>query len=1038
MPRIDRLAPLTLASLLLAACAGPRALPGDDAPTLKSLAARPADGAPPQRVATDEAQALQAWQRLLGAHPDAAQRALAMRRLGDLEMDRADTALANADATTAPDYRAAIARYEAYLSAYPQDPNNDRVLYQLARAHEQGGDLTRALQTLDLLVRTHPDTRYRDEAQFRRGELLFTARRYGDAELAYATVLDSAKAGAFRDRALYMMGWSQFKQGKLEASLDAFLRVLDGKLAHRDDTLALDALPDLSRADRELVEDTFRVTSLALENLQGAASIAPLVHGPDRASYQVRLYEQLAALYLKQDRPKDAADTYNAFAQQQPDHSLAPTLQLRVIDIYREAGFDQMALQARQDFVVRYGARSPYRQANPGAWARTQPQVQQMLATLAQHFHAAAQRQHQRSDVQAAVAAYEALLRDFPADADTPRQRFLLAELLFEDQRYAEAARTYEQAAYDDPPHARSADAGYAALLARAERLKAAPPEDVAALRRDDARAGVRFATTFAADPRGAAVLANAADTWLQLGDGAQAAAVARRLLAQPAVPANAEPRRVAHTVIATTAFDGADYVLAESASREALALSTAAPQRRALTERLAAALYKQGEAARQAGRGADAATLFERAADTGSDTSVRAVAQFDAAAQRLALKDWPAATRLLEDFRQRFPTHALQAQVPERLALAYASQRQWAAAAAEYDRVAAAAPDADRVRQARWLAADALDQLRQATPSPKARAGATQAWERYLRQFPDPLEAATEARARLAALASADGNASRALRWQRELLDTERAGAAARTARSRQLSAQAALALAEPVAESFRKVNLVEPLQKNLALKKSRLEEALGAYALAASDGVAEAVTAATFNTAALYQDFGKALMSSQRPRKLKGAELEQYNVMLEEQAYPFEEKAIEIHEINAHRTTEGVYDTWVQKSLSALRTLRPARWSKTERDAPGTSAVAALNQQAMKQRSEGDFPGARATWERALAQAPDDATVILNLGVLLDVYLDDAAHALPMFERYLALTPGGDAQVAKWVTELKHRKPVRAAQAAETPKER
>ena len=53
----------------------------------------------------------------------------------------------------------------------------------------------------------------------------------------------------------------------------------------------------------------------------------------------------------------------------------------------------------------------------------------------------------------------------------------------------------------------------------------------------------------------------------------------------------------------------------------------------------------------------------------------------------------------------------------------------------------------------------------------------------------------------------------------------------------------------------------------------------------------------------------------------------------MLEEQAFPFEEKAIEVHEINARRTANGVYDASVKASITALGKLRPARYNKVER---------------------------------------------------------------------------------------------------------
>ncbi len=59
---------------------------------------------------------------------------------------------------------------------------------------------------------------------------------------------------------------------------------------------------------------------------------------------------------------------------------------------------------------------------------------------------------------------------------------------------------------------------------------------------------------------------------------------------------------------------------------------------------------------------------------------------------------------------------------------------------------------------------------------------------------------------------------------------------------------------------------------------------------------------------------------------------ELEQYDVLLEEQAFPFEEQAISLHEINVRRSWDGVYDQWVQKSFEALRALVPARFDKQE----------------------------------------------------------------------------------------------------------
>ncbi len=1031
-PRRWKLLATALAgATLLAACGGKATLQNGEPPTLRVLAGRTVDVDLDQPLRSNEDQALAAWRELLAANPPPAQRAQALRRLGDLEMDRSDSRALADTGPANPDYRAAVKGYQDYLKAYPQDPGNDRVLYQLARAQELGGELDPALAVLDRLVTAYPATPYLDEAQFRRGELLFTARRYPAAEQAYTTVLASPRSNPYTERALYMQGWSRFKQGHLEPALTSFLAVLDHQLAGRDDQAPLAELSDLSRANRELVEDSFRVVSLALENLGGARAIPEWVKTPERRAYEVRLYQQLTGLYTRQERPKDAADTLAAFVQAHPLHPLAPALQAEVIAIYSKAGFEQLALQAKKDFVARYAPGSAFAAAQPGAWQRSAPQVKTWLTELAQRYHAASQRDHQPAEVQEAVRWYTALLSAFPDDADAAGSRFLLAELLFEDKQFAAAATEYERVAYGKPVHARSADAGYAALLAHAELVKLASADQAPAQRRAGVASALRFADAFAQDPRATAVLTNTAQTQYQLGLPDDAAALAQRVLAakSPAqTAATPEQQRIALTLLGNTAFEAGRFAQAEQYSQQLLALTAEGDKGRgAVVERLATAIYKQGEQAREAGQGRAAAELFARVGSAAPQSSVRVNAQFDAATELLSLKDWAGATRLLEDFRQRFASHPLQAQVPVKLALAYSEQGQWSPAATEFERLSLAEPDPERARAALWQAAELQGKaVAQNGAASSATPTAQRLWASYLKRYPQPLAPALEARATLAQLALAQGQSAQALTWQRDLLQAEQAGGAQRTPRTRTLGAQAALAVAMPVQQAYQQVALVEPLQKQLTLKKARLEDALKAYALAADYGVADVVTAATFQTAALYQDFGRALIGSQRPKKLSKLELEQYDVLLEEQAFPFEEKAIKLHELNANRAAQGLYDEGVRQSFAALRTLQPARFAKTEKTDTTAAAgsAAALTRQGVNEREQGHFSEAKAAYERALALDPAHANAAYNLGILYDLYLGDKAQAQAQFERYLSLTPSGDTQVSKWLVELKNRK--------------
>jgi tetratricopeptide (TPR) repeat protein len=82
-------------------------------------------------------------------------------------------------------------------------------------------------------------------------------------------------------------------------------------------------------------------------------------------------------------------------------------------------------------------------------------------------------------------------------------------------------------------------------------------------------------------------------------------------------------------------------------------------------------------------------------------------------------------------------------------------------------------------------------------------------------------------------------------------------------------------------------------------------------------------------------------------------------------------------------------------------------------------------LNQLGITYRQQGQFLKARDAYEKAIAIDPGYAAPTLNLGILNDLYLSDGKRALELYDRYLALSPSGDAAVTKWVADLKNRKP-------------
>jgi tetratricopeptide (TPR) repeat protein len=996
--------------------------------TLAELGARTA---PLQRELPVTADALQAAEgyRAFLALPDGdpALRAEALRRLGDLQLAAAEADENNAATLAA----AAVAAYATLLQQHPQAPGLDAATYQLARAHELSGDVDRSIATLDAFVTQHPDSRHYAEAQFRRGEALFAAGRYPEAERAYAAVLARGGDSEFIDASLYKQGWAFFRVGQDEASWQSFLGLIDRLLADGQGARRADTL---SRPQRELLDDSLRALSISFMQGDGEASLAAALarHGP--APYEALLYRGLGDLYVDKQRFQDAAQTYRAYARRKPADDEAPLLLVAATEAYRLGGFDSLVLEGRREFVVGYGPDSAWWAEREGRFdPRVAAALQSDLLELARHHHAFAQQATAASaDADEAIRWYRAYLRGFDAEPQAPATRLLLADLLFERERYAEAAGEYERAAYDYPASADSPRAAYAALVSYERAEAGMPAAEAPAWQARRIDASLRFVAMHPAHPEMPAVLTRTTQVLFEAGDRTRAAQLAAQVLelgprAQPA------QQRVAWNVIANVSFAEARYAEAERAYAELLARSEPAdPARAEFTERLAASIYRQGEAKQAAGDTSGAVADWLRVAQAAPDSPIRASAEFDAATLLIAAQQWEQATQVLEAFRRDYSGDARVGDATQRLAVAYLEAGRPGQAATELERVAELPSlSTEQRRAAQWQAAESF-------AAAGDGAAAARAYATYVERHPQPLDPAMDARLALADLAQAAGNAVDRGRWLEQLVAADAAAGTDRSDRSRFLAAQASLELAAPLAANARALRLTLPLDRSLAAKSAALETALDAYRRSADYAIAAVTTEATWAMADLYRDLGKAVLDSERPRDLTAEELEQYDILLEEQAFPFEEKAIELHELNATRAAEGLFDESVRRSYQALAELKPGRYARAERrgevtvdgiDALEAAVLAApadaglLNRLGVAYRETGRFAAAQGAYERAIAADPAAPAPECNLAILLDTYLGRTDIALVHYERCQALSGGADTQVAAWLVELRAR---------------
>jgi len=819
----------------------------------------------------------------------------------------------------------AIRLYKKLLKKFPMYEHKDQVLYQLSRAYEEIGQIDTAMKVMTRLVKQYPRSRHFAEVQFRRAEYFFTRKKFPDAEDAYKSILKIGKGTDFYQLALYKQGWVFYKQDLYEEALNHFIDLLDYKVS-----TGYDFEQAYNASIKKRIDDTFRVISLSFSSLGGADSVINFFKKHGYKSYESKIYSYLAEFYLVKRRYSDAALTYQAFIKNNKYHKLAPHFSMRKIEIYHKGHFPKLVIEAKKDYVSAYGLNESYwKYHNIKEYPKVVGFIKKNIIDLANYYHAIYQdyryRDIKKKSFNNASHWYKQFLLSFSKDKLSADINYLLADLYLENKHFLPAALEYEKTAYNYPLNKKSSKAGYAAVYAYREHLKKVSPYEKNKIKREVIRSSLTFVDVFPKHKKASIILAATADNLYEMKDFKITIKTAHQLIKK--YPTSQQSlRRSAWLVIAYSSFDIHKFQKSEQAYTKVLNMPSKNKKlRKKLLENIAAAIYKQGEQANTLKEYRVAANHFLRIRKLAPNTKIRSTAEYDAATALIKLKDWSHAAKVLLAFRKIYPKHKFRSEVTKKIAYVYRQDKKYLRAAKEFERIFAESADKIIRRESLQIAAE----LYQKIPDKK---NTLRIYNRYVKLFPKPFEESLEIHSKIAAFYKSNGENKKHLKKLKQIIKMDAKAGRQRTERTRYLAGIASLAIIEPIYDEFVAIKLKRPFKRNLNRKKKKMKRNLKRYNSLVDYHVGDVTAAATYYIAETYYHFSRSLMASERPRKLSELELEEYNLMLEEQAYPFEEKGIKIHKKNIELLTSGVYSRWIDKSLKKLGELVPGRYAKYE----------------------------------------------------------------------------------------------------------
>jgi TolA-binding protein len=825
--------------------------------------------------------------------------------------------------------------YERIIDADISYQRIDELIYQTAKAQSFIGDEQESIKRLKLLTGLYPNSELFDESKFRMAEAYFKIGDYAEAESAYKKILTFSQSKEFHQRSRFKLGWSVFKLERYDEAGKVALETLD-YYPNLVDAISVSAVGE---DDQDLVEDTLKLLSLMFSKQKNAESIEALQQATSNKNYAFLLYDSLFRFYLAQDRFEDGALITDAYTKNYPKDFNAYLMATNTIKTYKKGGFDIQEWLAKESFVESFGITSVYWPLLTQEQTKTiKPLVNQYLGELAHSYYVRMQNSIKKRDkypvytdfAKRSADYYIELVSTNPKHKDNAQNLYLAAEALNRTSRterdFLNVIDIYEQAAYKfKRGYAVSVKAGYAAILGY-DKLK--KPDSTGAKVLTSPLAKKRqgsienYALFFPESVNTPILLNDLANEVFKERDFVKAQNISSKVVASP----NVKPEVLYSSwlVNAHSAFELKAYKAAEIAYQAALGFKRD-KGKEVLQERLAASIYRQAEAESNAEL---SAALYLKVVDTVPTSSVVPQALYDASSQLLASKNWGQAIATLSHFQSAFPNHELYNDASEKLIFAFTENKEFVSAAEILLRVSKVTQDKVKASNYLYRAADLYY-------TNGFEYEGVQLYEKFINTYKDMFDLNIEAHHLIVQFNEAASNENLTTTWKNKLVKYEKQSIDKRTDRSSYLASSAALSLAMVDFEIFEKYKLTLPLKKSLAKKKELLKAAVNKFESLVGYDVAEIISASTYQIGQVYQVLAKDLMSSERPAELTELQLEQYNILIEEQAYPFEEQALDIYKINLSKIADGQFDVWIKRSLTVLEEMNPAEYKRDFKEA-------------------------------------------------------------------------------------------------------
>ncbi|HLE09041.1 MAG TPA: tetratricopeptide repeat protein [Thermodesulfobacteriota bacterium] len=787
------------------------------------------------------------------------------------------------------DYSKLIKYFRPLVERHIEAKGSDALMYALGYALSEQGKRDEAAEIFEGLISKYPRSPFVTEVSFKLGEFYFESGQLGEARASYKKVLEYPYS-SFYEKALYKLGWVYYKTDDLKGALSAFTDVVE---RHRGEEAGLG-------------EEALRGVVLSLNQFKSAEEAVKYFISRGGKEYMPPILKRFGGLLISETRYEAALYVYRTIVESFPDDPEIPFSYSQIAELYERMGDGEAALRERFSLIQRFNPETAwYRKTYPVRSEKVDSFLSSAMLEVSRAYHSIGKKTSDAKKFQNAIEGYRLFVASFPASVNFREANLLLAEALFDAAAYSEAAVEYEKSAKLYPEGKERGEIAYSAFLAyevvfyqsqkdRDEYLKGAG-EVLNTYKKD-------LAASLSLDE----ALFKLSDMDAQMGSFAMARERLKTMLEGPGKVAAYKKT--------------AEFYIAEGNLPDAEKSYTEALERGndpGIRETIAKLRYNIAEEYLKKGNIEDAALKFEEVFKTMPGGKVAESALLKLGRIYIDRKDANKFDSVIKRLEKTYPGSEVE------ITLFVEAGRDM-----EKEGPLKAAGFYEHAFSLTQKTPDTL-KLLFAAGILYEKAGDYKDAEDVFKRFLDSKEMVKEkevleATYRLGSAQIKGGKKKAGLSTLSVLIGQ------AKEANS-QFVAAARLFLLNDRLEGYLKVTLAQPFEETLKKKNELLDALTREYSELLNGNAAELLPEIFFSMGTALENFKDSVLFSERPADLTEDELKEYNFLLEETAYPYEERAVSAYENGIKAgAVQKLYGEWVEKSIERLKTLRPALYKR------------------------------------------------------------------------------------------------------------